>query len=154
MLLLVYPLKQSSAPLPIQVVSTSIHLIDSSSEIQEQPFHLILNRRIVNGSSSFMYMPSFKPKNKSKVGVTCYCDIQKEIWVMGETYAMEITLRNPLPSDITINQLEVLHGNSQLTCIGAKQITIPAHSSIATRVYLIPNSVGELKLTGVRVFIC
>lgn len=70
---------------------------------------------------------------------------------MGETYAMDITLRNPLPSDITINQLEVLHGNSQLTCIGAKQITIPAHSSISTRVYLIPNAVGELILTGVRV---
>ena len=70
---------------------------------------------------------------------------------MGETYTMEITLRNPLPADITINQLEVLHGSSQLRCIGAKHITIPAQSTILTRIYLIPNSVGTLALTGIRV---
>lgn len=70
---------------------------------------------------------------------------------MGETHAMEITLRNPLPSDVTVNQLEVLHSDASLTCVGAKQIVIPANGSISTRVYLIPGSVGELTLLGIRV---
>ena len=72
---------------------------------------------------------------------------------MGETYAMEIVLWNPLPSDVTVNQLEVLHGKALLTCVGAKQMVIPSNATITTRVYLIPGSVGELTLMGIRVFL-
>lgn len=100
----------------------------------------IFNRRTLHTDKTFKFMPSFKKKQ-----------VKKEIWVMGETYAMEITLRNPLPSDVVVNQLEVLHNDASLTCVGARQIVIPANASITTHVYLIPGSVGELTLMGIRV---
>lgn len=64
---------------------------------------------------------------------------------------MEILLFNPLPADITVNRLEVLHGTADVTCIVAKQIDIPARSTITTRMYLIPEHAGELYISGVRV---
>ena len=54
-------------------------------------------------------------------------------------------------ADITVNRLEVLHGAAEVTCIVAKQIDIPARSTITTRMYLIPEHAGELYISGVRV---
>lgn len=64
---------------------------------------------------------------------------------------MNIVLFNPLPAGITVNRLEVLHGSAEVTCIVARQIDIPARSTITTRMYLIPEHAGELCITGVRV---
>ena len=99
-------------------------------------------RRTLHGDKTFVFMPSFS-KNKQKK--------KREIWVKGEPVLMEITLQNPLPSNVVVDQVEVLHGDSEVTCIGAQQIEIPAKSTITTRLYLIPGSVGELTLSGVRV---
>ena len=66
---------------------------------------------------------------------------------------MNIVLYNPLPAGITVNRLEVLHGNTEVTCIVARQIDIPPRSTITTRMYLIPEHAGELHITGVRVWL-
>lgn len=68
-----------------------------------------------------------------------------------ETYTLEILLSNPLPADIVINRLEVLHGDTEVTCIASHQIDIPALSTVTTRLYIIPNQEGDLRLSGVRV---
>ena len=64
---------------------------------------------------------------------------------------MDVTLQNPLASTVVLNHIEVLHGSSKLTCINARDIRIPAQSTIVTRVYLIPESIGDLTLSGIRV---
>lgn len=71
----------------------------------------------------------------------------------GDTYVMDVTLQNPLPSTVILNRIDVLHGSSKLTCINARDIRIPALSTIVTRVYLIPESIGDLTLSGIRVHI-
>ena len=68
----------------------------------------------------------------------------------GDVHAGDPPL-DPLPADIVINRLEVLHGDTEVTCIASHQIDIPALSTVTTRLYIIPNQEGDLRLSGVRV---
>lgn len=70
---------------------------------------------------------------------------------MGDTYVMEATLHNPLPSSILLNRLETLHDSSHLVCIAANEILIPPFTSVTSRLLLIPLSCGPLVIRGLRV---
>ena len=69
----------------------------------------------------------------------------------GETYRIDVSLFNPLPAPLSISAFEIVQASFQLRCITARKMLIPAHSSITTAMYVIPESCGELTLNQIRV---
>ena len=69
----------------------------------------------------------------------------------GETYRVEITLQNPLPTAVTLSSIEVLTAPSSLRCISARSTVLPAHATITTPVFVMPTACGEIHFTGLRV---
>ena len=73
------------------------------------------------------------------------------MWVLGETYRVEVTLQNPLPAVVTVSAIEVLTASSTLRCISARNTVLPAHASTTTHLFVIPTACGEMRFTGLRV---
>ena len=73
------------------------------------------------------------------------------MWVLGETYRVEVTLQNPLPAAVTVSAMEVLTASSTLRCISARSTVLPAHASTTTHLFVIPTACGEMRFTGLRV---
>ena len=113
---------------------------------------VVTSRRSLKVDKTFMFLPSFKNKAKEvkkEVGVDAPSDAQ--IWVKGETYRIDVSLFNPLPAPLSISAFEIVQASFQLRCITARKMLIPAHSSITTAMYVIPESCGELTLNQIRV---
>ncbi|KAK8814936.1 hypothetical protein WA556_006973 [Blastocystis sp. ATCC 50177/Nand II] len=135
----------SHAALPVRLTALSTACLDPGS---------IIHQRSLAVDKTFMFVPSFKTRSigsAGSTGSTGSAEPKKEVWVLGETYRVEVTLQNPLPAPVTVSAIEVLTASSTLRCISARSTVLPAHASTTTHLFVIPTACGEMRFTGLRV---